>query len=268
MESLKHLDFFNSTIPATLEYYDNKKVNEVQYFSLGLLRRLLHASQSLKILLNDVHKVPEVEFSSGLILRAILLDMLISLNFYKLIKDNLLKKLSDEEMKISTIEFCNIFLADGLDQTAKYLQLAVSMGLKTEVELKEAFNIFAKNYSIYFENHFGDGTMPKSKFPKADGPTGLFKKLAGDNEMKWISGIYDTYLYYSKYDHFGILYYDTAIENHSQKIQKIEKATRMFTRHCTIIYDVLDRVSQKDSFIENEYKKVGAYMLSVINDGL
>jgi len=237
-------------------------VHSVQYFALGLLKRLLHASKSLSLSLKNFQNEPELDFSMGLILRAILLDTLIGLNFYKLLKDNLEKGITSEEMKASTLNFCDRILADGLDNTAAYLQTATSLGLYTETDLKKAFNTFAKSYSDYFEPHQGDGIKPKSKYPKAPGPSDLFKTIAVDLDMKTISRIYDLYLYYSKYDHFGILYFEVQKETLSEKIKRRNKCINLFVRHCTILFDILERVSQKDPFVAKEYELVNNYLLA------
>jgi hypothetical protein len=263
MEAQQHIEFFSSTIPTILNHYDGKEVNELQYFALGMLRRLEHGSISLKILLQNFEETPEVEFSSGLIIRALYLDMLISLNLYKIFKENHEKSASETEAKESVSIFCKTFLADGLDQTATYLQQMVSFGFKTNKELQEAFNSFAKSYPTYFSNHKGDGSKPKSIYPKAAGPSELFKKLASDKQMKYISAIYDSYLYYSKYDHFGILYFETHLSSVQEKAKMINKALRMFIRHAAILYEALDRTTQHDTLVANEYKKVSEYMLKV-----
>ena len=268
MEALKHLNFFVTTLPAILNHYNEKEVNEVQQFSLGLLRRLEHGSISLKILLEQFQPIPEVDFSAGLIIRAIYLDMLISLNYYKVLKDGLNNKLSEHDLKNKVDLYCKTVLADGLDQTSKYLEQAVSFGFKTAKELREVFNVFAKSYPTYFKDHPGDGSKPKSIFPKADSPTKLFKKLADDVEMRDISGIYDGYLYYSKYDHFGELYFDTHNSSNSEKLKMATKAIRLFTRHCAILYEALDRTTPNDEIVKEEYKKVVLYMTQNKNNGV
>lgn len=261
MKSQKHLKFFITQIPLTLQYYHDKQVSSIQYFSLGLLKRLFHASKSLNLTLENILQNPQLDFAAGLTVRAILLDTLISLNFYKLLKDNIKKGLTDLEMEKLTNKFCNTVLADGLRQTANYMELSKKLEFINETQLKDANNKFAKNYADYFEPHNGDGSMPKLKFDKC-GAKDFFEKLAGDSAMKPISRIYGLYLHYSKYDHFGLLYFDVEKDLITEKIKRLEKSIRIFIRHYAWLYDILERVSQNDSFIAAQHKIAGDYLIS------
>lgn len=265
MKSIKHLDFFCVTIPLTLNHFDRTETKPAQFFALGLLRRLLHSSKSLKILLKNFTRNQEVAFSVGIIIRSLLLDMLISLNFYKLIKDNLANGFSMEEIEIKLTEFCEKILSDGLKQTVEYIEQSVGLGFNSKEDVAQAFNNFAKNYQYFFTPHIGDGTKPKTKYKEPPKAKQLFKNLAEDKDMRWISGVYDSYLYYSKYDHFGILYYDIIHENLGEKIRMIDRSVGLLTRHCTILYETLDRYSKNDPCIKEEYEKVAAYMYNTIN---
>jgi hypothetical protein len=261
-DSVNHLDFFITQIPLTLNYYDKKDVNSVQFFSLGLLKRFLHASKSLKLVLENIYLIPDLDFSAGLTVRAIILDMLIGLNFFKLFKDNLPKKLSDEEMKELTTSFCDKILADGLENTITYLELSQTFGFVDNSKLKETYNNFSRKYDKFLNTHPGDGSKPKVKLSRAPVTKDLFKNIASDTEMNNISRIYDLYLFYSKYDHFGVLYFD--VENYplKEKIDRIKKAIRLFINHCANLFDILERVSQKDAFVFAQYKIVNDYLLA------
>lgn len=261
-DALNHLDFFITQIPLTLNYYDKKDVNSVQFFSLGLLKRLLHASKSIKLVLENINSIPDLDFSAGLTVRAIIVDMLIGLNFYKLLKDNLPKKLSGEEMKELTTSFCDKRLADGLENVISYLELSQTFGFVDNNNLKETYNNFARNYGKFLKPHSGDGSKPKVKFSRAPTTKDLFKNIASDTEMNNISRIYDLYLFYSKYDHFGTLYFDVENSLLQEKINRIKKAIRMFINHFAILFDILERVSPKDTFIFAQYKIANDYLLA------
>ncbi|MBA3284396.1 MAG: hypothetical protein H0U27_04970 [Nitrosopumilus sp.] len=260
-ETFTHLEFFIRHIPITLKHYNKKDVNSVQFFALGLLKRLLHSSKSLKLILENIPSNPDLDFTAGLTIRAMILDMLIGLNFFKLLKDNLAKKLSDENMMELAITFCDTILADGLENTITYLELSQSYGIINIRQLKEKYNNVARNYAKFLEPHSQNGVKPKVKFTRAPGTKTLFKEIAADAEMNNISRIYDLYLFYSKYDHFGILYFDVENFPLSEKIKRIEKAVRLFINHCANLFDILERVSQKDTFVFSQYKIANDYLL-------
>jgi len=254
------LDFFTQLIPKTLSYYNKKEIDSVQEFSLGLLDRLYKSNISLKLLLQNIDSTPELEFSAGIIVRAMILDILIGLSFYKLLKDNLSKGLSNEEFKNLVQEFCNKILADGLDNLAQSLKMAKDFGYINSHQLKAIYDNISINHKRFLKLNLENGAIPESKYGRGDSPTTLFKKLASDSAMKKIAGIYDLYLFYSKYDHFGILYFETRNITIEEKKSRLFKAIGFFRNHCANLYDILERVSQKDKFIGSQLKIVEDYL--------
>lgn len=259
-DSQKHLDFFIQLIPKMLLHFQEREINSIQKFSLGLLDRLLKVSLSLKVIIQKIDTTPELEFSAGIIVRAMILDMLIGLNFYKLLKDCLSKNLTNDAIKYLLQEFCNRALADGLDSTAKSLKLAKDLGYISSSQLEEAFNNFGHNQKKFLNTHLGKGEMPESKYGKGDSPSVLFKNIACDSAMKNIAGMYDLYLFYSKYDHFGILYFETLDISHNENKERLTKAIRLFVNHCANLYDIIERVSEKGEFITSQLKTVEVYL--------
>ena len=262
-KALQNLDFLSTQIKITLAYYDNDEVNSVQLFALGLLKRLEHASMALKILLNNIGEVPQLDFSAGIIIRAILLDSLIGLNVYKIIKDNSLEKKTEKREEDLIRNFCDSILADGLENTFKYIVNVRTFGFADKQKVEMAINHFFKKYERFFEKYHNDGRMPKLKFEKAQSPNDLFKCIAGDPQMKDISKIYDLYLAYSKYDHFNILYFDVDQTEHSTKNKRLKRATDIFVRHCVNLHIILERESINDIVIERQLKVVGGYWQSI-----
>lgn len=261
-QSIKHLNFFNKLIPKTLLYFRNKKIDSIQEFALGLLDRLNKSSEALSLIVKRIDKNPNLEFSAGIIIRAMILDMILSLNLYKILKDNLDKRLSGKELKALVEEFCNKVLADGLDNTAKSLKAAKEFGYINERQLKQVYNNFAFNHQRFLKQHTGNGEMIESKYGKGDSPTYLFKKLAEDSKMRKIAGVFDQYLYYSKYDHFGVLYFETLKSTEEENKTRINKVIDLFVNHCLNLYDILDRASVQDVFIAKQTKKAEKYFMT------
>lgn len=263
-DSLSHLDFFIDQVPKTLSHFHQKEINAIQKFALGLLDRLLKVSLSLKVILEKINKIPELEFSAGIIMRAVILDMLIGLNFYKILKDSQSENYSTEKRKYLLEDFCNKILADGLDTTARSLKLGKDLGYISNKKLEEVFNNFANNQKLYLKSHSGNGEMPESKYGRGNSPTQLFKNIACDPEMKKIASIYDLYLFYSKYDHFGALYFETLDIPFNENLERINKVICLLVNHCANLYDIIERVSEKGNLISNQQKKIKSY-LEMIN---
>lgn len=222
----------------------------------------MNASFSLKLILKNISEISELEFTAGITIRAIILDMLLGLNIYKLLKYNLSKGFSDNQLKDLTLEFCNGILADGLDKTIKDLNLANALKFFDDNRLNEVYNNFAKNHKQFLKPHAGNGEIPEIKYGRSYSPQALFNKLVGDPDMKKIAGIYGLYLIYSKYDHFGILYFETLKFTNAEKLNRLGKAINLFVNHCANLFDILERASKKDKFIESQYKIAADYLLN------
>lgn len=262
-----HIEFFDNHIQQTLTYFNNKEVSEIQLFTIGLLQRLKHASTQLRFTLKNIIQFPELEFSAGIVIRALLLDTLIALNLFKLLNEGEEAGFSKSQLRESAKSYCNKMLADGLSTTISYAELSKSVGFIDEAKLKNSYNNFAISYKDYLEAHAGDGSKPKVKLPKAPTTKELFIKLATVNELKEISKIYDSYLYYSKYDHFGILYFDVLNTSLEKKFQQLKISIRILVGHLANLFGILERFSNEDKFIEEQFKISGNYLLQVMQSG-
>lgn len=266
-KSHKHIDFFIEHIGKTLSYFNNKELTQIQFFAIGLLQRLKNSSVLLKLALRNIVKYPELEYSVGIIIRALLLDKLIALNLYKLIRTSEIENHSKELMEQVAKDYCVSRLADGLTTTIDYAQLSRDVKFIDDDKLKASYNNFAQKYKDYLEPHAGDGSKPKVRVPKVPTTKQLFKELAGDNELQEISKIYDYYQLYSKYDHFNVLYFDTLDVDLEKKFLLVKKCIKLLITHQVILHEFLKRFSQSDKFVEEQYKIAVTYFSQVNQNG-
>lgn len=263
----KHIEFFVNHISKTLNYFNNKEVSKIQLFTIGLLQRLKHTSTHLKLILKNIINIPELEFSAGISIRALLLDTLIALNLFKILIESEKAQCSKTELEEIVKKYCNEMLSDGLSTTISYAELSKSVGFIDEAKLKESYNNFAISYKDYLEPHLSDGSKPKLKFAKALKPKELFTQLAKTAELKEISKIYDSYLYYSKYDHFGILYFDILKSPIDERFMQLKKSIRILVGHQANLFAVLEKFSNGDKFVEEQYKISENYLSQVMKSG-
>ncbi|HEY8658506.1 MAG TPA: hypothetical protein VIL78_05690 [Hanamia sp.] len=255
----EHLNFFISHIPPILQHFNKSDLNSAQGFSTGMLQRLFYASNSINKLIYEHDEYIINDFSIGIIVRSILLDSLIGLNFYKILKDNLHK--SDKFLKIELNNFCNSVLSDGLRQTLDYYeQLKVEEVIKPE-DLKNLYNVFSNKYNFFLEQSGGVGTKPNSKFKFFSKQKPPYKPIVSDAEMKGIAlKLQELYNIYSKYDHFGILYFEIDDTSFESKSNRISASISLFVNHCTNLFDILQRVSINDNFVNSQYEIANNYL--------
>lgn len=259
----KHLAFFVTHISKTLSHFKDKELTETQMVCIGLLERLRNISIQLNLTLGNIEKLPHLEFSAGILIRAIILDNLISLSLFKLLADCEKDVVPTNEINNIVKEYCNRILSDGLSGTLSYAELSKELNFHDEGQIEKAFNNFAITYQGYINPHLNDGSKPVLKFKRFPNAKDLFKELAKTQELRELSKIYDAYLFYSKYDHFGVLYFDIINVDHSTKIKKLDTSINLFVRHQAILHGILFQFSNEDSFLKSQYDIAGEYLLSL-----
>ena len=253
VQSIKHLDFIISQIKTTRAYFDDFELkNDVQRFSIGLLERLQYASSSIKLTLQNINTNPELEFSAGLSIRAIILDAILTLYLTSIWNDN--NKCSDRELEAKISGFCKSVLADGLMQTLNFYELSKKLNFIDEEKLKTYYNKVAVKYPNYFLGYTFDGTRPKENFDKLKKNTELFNLLAQNKETRSLSKIYDAYTYYSKYDHFGLIYFEVINSPIEERIIRIKTCIEIFLEHQYHLYYFLMQFSNNNTFINDQFE--------------
>lgn len=258
----EHLDFTISHVEKTNQYLNGKQLNSIQFFSATLLERLAKASKGLKALLSVINNNQDFEFSCGIILRSSLLDILIVQNLYKILIENEESTKTEAEKEEIVKEFCDKMLADGLEKTVKYIKAARDVNIINQQQLTDTYKNFVNNYQKFFEPYANDGTVPKIKAKYAFvSPDKLFKYLANTPKLKELSKIYDSYLFFSKYDHFGVLYYETSRQSYLEKLNRIRRGVELFIGTQAILHLALRMHSSNDTFL-NEQSRIAAQYLS------
>ncbi len=113
------------------------------------------------------------------------------------------------------------YISGGLKQTLNYFEQKESYGFIATKELNDIYNIFTAKYSDILEQKDGINSKPKIKNGLDTNANSQFQSLAKDKDMKEIGHrLYDLYCIYSKYDHFGFLFFEV---NNSEKEVKSDR---------------------------------------------
>lgn len=263
-KTIDHLNFINSHCIETERYLNKESLSLIQYTCIGLLERLSSSALALSVLLPLINTKQNIDFSCGLILRSSILDYLIVLNIYIHVLEKENSENPIEEDKDPVLAFCTKCLADGLPQTFSYINAAKKAGVISPQQQEIIFNNMAKNYAVFLESHPGDGSTPKTKSKHLINARDLFIKIADHPDIKDFAKIYDSYVGYSKYDHFGVMYFDVIRQTHLQKLAQISKAVEHLVGSQSFLHMILRLHSSNDKFLNNQSDIAAKYLFDNI----
>jgi len=264
--SITHLRFINDHCNKTSIYLDKKTINKIQVFCLGLLERLSNSSNAIAILLEQIQVNPSLEYACGIILRSSLLDALIVFNLYQKMTENEdgLRTYTEKEQILN--KFCESIFSDGLENTIRYLKEAKNLNLLTQGILQESYVNLVKGKEFLFEPYNNLGSEPIVKEKKPFSPTSLFKNIAISPKLKELSKIYDSYLFFSKYDHFGIIYYEVRKYEFVNKLRLIRQSIEILMLSHAILHLILRSFSDNDSYLNDQSNIAAKYLSDNIPD--
>lgn len=258
--TIEHLEFIVTHTDATIKHFNGKEdITTIPFFCLGLLERLHAASKGLKLLSLNIEDDYYLEYPAGLIIRTTLLDFLLVLKAYK-IKETFLKDgKSVIDAEPSLTKYCNEIFADGVNHTIKYIENLESKSLITKNEAEHSYIDYSKRYNKFIGEYKGNNIKPETKFKNNYSPKNLFEELSDHPLLKSIAMNYDTYLLYSKYEHFSIMSYDVIRREIPQKSQKLHEAIELFALHNYIICDLIADYITHD-FVLGQHKSAVLYI--------
>lgn len=259
-----HLEFIINNSTEVSNHLYGKELSLTQTFCLGIIERLCHSTKTLKTLFEKIETEPSHEYSIGIIVRALLLDTLTGMNLFKIHCDSEANKDTEEVNDKKSSLFCEINLSDGLSKTLSYLSNAKKYGFIDKEQLKESYKNTVASKSYFFEPYLNDGTIPVLKHKKYFSPQKLFEILASDANMKKTASIYDAYLYFSKYDHFGIMYYEIIRMNKDEKQRTYLEAFEGLVAHLTFLIVILNKTFKTDNLLTAKATQANDYFAKMI----
>ena len=258
--SFQYLNYLTDTISKTTRHLHDKRLTSIQYFSIGLLERLSKSAISLKLLLTNLEDQKALEYSIGVILRSSILDTLIVYNFYKHLLEAEDGNRTQTEKEDIIKPFCDLVLSDGLSQTLKYVKMANQMNVISNESLLNVYHNLTTNLSGFFEKYENDGSEPILLHKKPLSPTSLFRTIANTPGLKDYTAIYDLYLFFSKYDHYGIMYFELSKQSFEEKMSRIYAAVELLIAPCAMLHMALKMYSPKDILLTKQCNISAKYL--------
>jgi hypothetical protein len=230
------------------KHFDSSSGNNIHFFCLYMLERLNFSASGLHVLSKEMQSKTQLEYSAGIITRTVLLDYMIVLNAHVIILENIK---SSDEIVPKLDEFCSIMLSDCLNHTIKDIEkLRIP-----QTDLIKLYKGIVKAYPDSFEEYNDDGSVPRPKISKRIPAGKLFEKLFNSKELRKYADVYQAYLFYSKYDHFGKIYYDIIRDDFSERFRKLNEVVKIFPRFLMFTLSILVIINPSNNFLEKEFNE-------------
>lgn len=202
-EIQKHLDFLKASAGETWRCVEVDPQNQIQVACTCLLRRVDEVSNGVAILFKEYETNSSLDLVLSSLFRSILSDIIIGLSIMQHSDKADQNGLSFMERAADIDNYCRYLLADGLTQANSYIQYQYDhFGMSDKqkeaelVGLKERFG----EYYVNVDKKTGERKPPSINLKN------LATELSKTAHLNEISRVYNTYMEFSKIDHFGILY--------------------------------------------------------------
>ncbi|MFN8276235.1 MAG: hypothetical protein U0T84_02020 [Chitinophagales bacterium] len=255
----KDLDTIISVNEDTLKT-SSSRVSLEQKYCLGLLSRIVLHGKGLKALFSQIPAIPDLEYSAGLISRAAILDCMLTVKLVsEIYKDENVIALTKEKIELIKIH-CETALSDGLKFDLKFVDLVTKF--KPELmsdKIKEYQKIRATYGSLLKPASSDEKPAPKHTYVL--GPLKLFEHLLKGKNPNW-AFLYDPYMFFSKYDHFGLQYFNAVKQPLSFKIPIYIDVVKTLLLHSIFLHDII-ALRFKVAFMNDQSEKLQIYLNSL-----
>lgn len=222
---LDHFEFTLKESSLAMSIAEKKDNTIIQQFCLCLLHRVNSATEGIKPAFGKYLEDRKFDFVIGITIRAILLDNLIVLNAMEIC---LKYRNEPETLEKELNEFCLIMLSDTARHTLNYFK--ANQRYITQDMLANMYKSLVKTNPDCFHTYTNDGTAPELKISKFYRTADLVKNLKQSEHIGYMGKKENPYMYYSKYDHFGQMYYHLAKRQLPEEFYIMEDAISEFPR--------------------------------------
>lgn len=213
-----HVDKIYELSKKSLRKFPTDSYELVVFTFINYLERFTYSLESIEILLRVMPKKPNVETSIGLIIRSSLLDFMTVGYLTTYYADESINKTGNSD------EGFHAVLTDQVRHVLKDIKLYKGSQMITSSEYDEMVTAIKNNYSFLFkddieENQSIDDSLITSKHIS---PRGMFQRMRNHHLTSKHSDVYDLYLYYSKYEHSGIMTHFMQRQGFDLDIERIK----------------------------------------------
>ena len=249
-KAIKLLDSITTRGIDFMKNFPEDKYELFDFTLINYLERFIYSIESITILLKNIKEKPNVETAIGLTIRAGLLDFMTISYLSTYIQDMITKKDKESEDKFDKI--FNGLMTDQIAHTLKYLKLARDTGLIKQHEYKSAIEGTCEKFSFLFTDNEIDYINPVSKLISGEmiRPIDMFTRMKSHPLTEKFAKVYDYYLYYSKYEHFGIMTHFMQRQGLDKDFSNIVSSIKYLTRGISACLAFLTLATERE--IENK----------------
>lgn len=251
MESI--LELITKECDAISKEFNQKKTNTEEFFCLVMLKRLNSSCHSLRILMQGLNENGKSEYSCGIIIRSVLLDTMISINV-------MIKFLDESEARDENLtNYCSIWLADSLKHSIENVSKLYQN--KTREDRMKIISNLINCHPDFFEEDTINNEQPKlkKKFRKPENAAALYLNIK-NSDLERLSSIYEGYLFYSKYDHFGQVSYEILRNDMIMRIDFLNRSIDSFLYHLFYLIIILKSFNLENKILDTSFKKIEKLM--------
>jgi hypothetical protein len=212
---------------SALNKFPTAEYEMLVFTFINYLERFTYSLESIEILLANFKRKPNVETAIGLIIRASLLDF-ITITYLSSYNGDIKPGNTKAQQEFDK-EFDSL-VSDQIHNTIKYLEL---MKKQKQVS-KEDFELTIQNlyhtYNFLFNGLDLSNPSSTLKTESFKSTKKMFIRINNHPLTKKMSMVYDLYIYYSKYEHFGIMTHFMQRENINQDLDRIVWSVRYIVR--------------------------------------
>jgi hypothetical protein len=259
---INHLNFLIESTTYSSAYLRALQHPTVTHtYCIGMLDRMRSSCFTLNTFFKDEDFELKYEFVAGIITRTILLDSFIIFNLEADIFNFQKEGKSNHQIENSITKYCHIILSDGLKKTLNFIKTAKDSNNISEDYQMDFYTKITEIYSDFFEpNTPNNDEIPKLKFPKQYLASELFDNIKKIDFFKKIYSLYDSYLYFSKYEHYGKLFHRTSNIDIEYKLETYLEVIESFVVAHTFLLDILNEYYLNDPFIQGLKAKSHLYI--------
>lgn len=216
-----------------------------------MVDRLNASAMALDVLLKQVEDNNAIEYSCGIMLRTIFLDLIILLNAFSITRN------PDNSMVNELEQFCFDTMGDSVRHTLENLKALYSQHPGNVI--KTMYSKLVAENPQFFEPYANDGTYPVLKVMKKYTNKELAKTVKDSAELANYKDIYDAYLFYSKYDHFGQIFHTISKQDFLVRLDRVNKSIT-YIPFAFIFSITILLIASPSADLEKQFFEIKAYI--------
>jgi hypothetical protein len=254
-QTLDNIEFILEESTIAMELAQRHEQSNVQQFCFCMLHRLNTAIQGIKPAFGKyVGDHRRYDFTIGITLRAILLDYIIVLNAVEICAQN---EHSPAVAKEKLEEFALIALSDAARHTLQYFK--TNLQYIPKESLVEMYSSLVKSNPNCFKPYANDGSEPQLINSTPLKTSDLIHRIRNSSHINRKFSKINAYTYYSKYDHFGQMYYHLSKRQLPEEFENMADALAHLPAAvaCSVailcVYHPTDKELEKQAFRVSRY---------------